>query len=148
MSVIIRRYRDEDLPLVAQLFYNTVHSVNAADYTEQQLYAWAPDERYLLEKRAALLRQNTFVAEDDGEVVGFASADGECLDMLFVRHDRLREGIASALCDMCEKGSRSVTTFASVTARRFFEKRGYTVVKEQTVTRRGTLLKNYEMRKS
>ena len=138
MSVIVRKYRDEDLPIVAQLFYNTVHSVNAADYTEEQLYAWAPDERYLLEKRAALLRQNTFVAEDDGEIVGFASADGECLDILFVRHDRLREGIASALCDMCEKGARSG----------FFEKRGYTVVKEQTVTRRGTLLKNYEMRKS
>ena len=37
----IRSYRQEDIKVIAELFYNTVHSVNAADYTEEQLDAWA-----------------------------------------------------------------------------------------------------------
>ena len=37
----IRAYRQEDIKEIAELFYNTVHTVNAADYTEKQLDAWA-----------------------------------------------------------------------------------------------------------
>ena len=37
----IRAYRREDIKEIAELFYNTVHTVNAADYTEEQLDAWA-----------------------------------------------------------------------------------------------------------
>lgn len=35
----IRAYRREDIKEIAELFYNTVHTVNAADYTEEQLDA-------------------------------------------------------------------------------------------------------------
>ena len=38
-----------------------------------------------------------------------------------------------------------VTTHASITARPFFEQRGYRVVKEQQVERRGQMLTNYVM---
>ena len=37
----IRRYTPEDLPQIAELFYNTVHTVNARDYTREQLDVWA-----------------------------------------------------------------------------------------------------------
>ena len=40
----LRRYRAQDLPALAQLFYDTVHTVNARDYDEGQLNAWAPGE--------------------------------------------------------------------------------------------------------
>ena len=40
MNIRVRRYREGDLAEVAELFYETVHSVNAADYTEEQLSAW------------------------------------------------------------------------------------------------------------
>ena len=43
------------------------------------------------------------------------------------------------------KGELVVTTHASITARPFFEKRGYHVVKEQQVERRGVVLINYVM---
>ena len=39
--MILRKYRSSDCEKMAQLFYETVHSVNAADYTEEQLDAWA-----------------------------------------------------------------------------------------------------------
>lgn len=146
MSFVIRPYRAADLPAVAELFYRTVHTVNAADYTPQQLRAWAPSEDSLCADEERFLRQNTLVAEDGGELVGFASMEGECLDMLYVRADRLHEGIASALCDALEDGAASVTVYASLTARPFFEKRGYSIVRENTVLRRGIPLTNFLMR--
>ena len=37
----LREYKSTDCEQMAQLFYNTVHSVNVKDYTEEQLNAWA-----------------------------------------------------------------------------------------------------------
>ena len=39
--MIIRKYVSTDWRQLADLFYETVHSVNAKDYTSEQLYAWA-----------------------------------------------------------------------------------------------------------
>ena len=59
------------------------------------------------------------------------------------------EGIASAVCDQLEKAVSAdrITTHASITAKPFFEKRGYRMVKEQQVSRKGILLTNYVMEK-
>lgn len=37
----LRRYKQSDCRELAELFYNTVHTVNAADYNNEQLNAWA-----------------------------------------------------------------------------------------------------------
>lgn len=37
----IRRYQQSDCKELAELFYNTVHTVNAKDYTKEQLNVWA-----------------------------------------------------------------------------------------------------------
>ena len=39
--MIIREYRSADCKELAELFYHTVHIVNAKDYTKEQLDAWA-----------------------------------------------------------------------------------------------------------
>ena len=39
--MILRPYRPSDLRELAELFYDTVHTVNAGDYTAEQLDAWA-----------------------------------------------------------------------------------------------------------
>lgn len=36
----IRKYRPSDCRELAELFYDTVHTVNAGDYTKEQLDAW------------------------------------------------------------------------------------------------------------
>ena len=71
-----------------------------------------------------------------------------CLDLLYVHKDFQRQGIATALCDELEKGFTVIKTYASVTAKPFFEKRGYKTIKEQEVERLGIKLKNFEMRLS
>ena len=45
----VRKYRSEDCEKIAELFYNTVHSVNSADYTDIQVNAWAPKDMDLTE---------------------------------------------------------------------------------------------------
>lgn len=40
----LREYQPSDCAQMAELFYQTVHSVNAKDYTKEQLDAWAIGE--------------------------------------------------------------------------------------------------------
>ena len=43
MTVRIRSYEAGDAPALARLFYETIHAVNQADYSPEQLRAWAPE---------------------------------------------------------------------------------------------------------
>ena len=92
----------------------------------------------------------TYVAVENESIAGFGDIDGSgYLDRLYVHHKYQRQGIAAAICDKLEQavpGAR-ITTCASITARPFFEKRGYRVIKEQQVERDGTFLTNYLMEK-
>ncbi|MGI5983705.1 MAG: GNAT family N-acetyltransferase [Sakamotonia sp.] len=147
--MIIRPYQPEDCKELARLFFNTVHTVNAKDYTKQQLNAWATGTVDLEAWNRSLTEHFTLVAMENGIITGFGDMDATgYLDRLYVHRDFQGRGIASALCDRLEASvSGSVTTHASITARPFFEKRGYRVIKEQQVERRGVLLTNFVMEK-
>lgn len=145
----IRPYRSSDCPALAELFCETVHTVNAAHYTPDQLDAWA-DGKVDLEAWDSSFREHyTLVAEEEGKILGFGdiAADGY-LDRLYVHRLHQRQGIAAALCDRLEQTVKgSIVTHASITARPFFEARGYRVVKQQQVERHGVLLTNFVMEK-
>lgn len=146
--MIIRQYKNEDCGIVSKLFYETVHSVNVHDYTAEQLSVWANNADSLKSKRNDLLEQRTLIAEANGIIVGFGSVDKSgCLDLLFTHRDYQRQGIATALCDELEKGFSVINTFASITAKTFFEKRGYSAIRSQQVERFGIKLKNFIMQK-
>lgn len=148
--MILRNYSAADCPEMAELFYNTVHTVNAKDYSWEQLDAWATGQVDIEAWNRSFLAHHTVVAQQDGKIVGFGDMDETgYLDRLYVHMDYQRRGVATAICDALESGSRSAvfTTHASITARPFFEKRGYAVVREQRVGRKGVLLTNFVMRK-
>lgn len=150
MKIEIRRYQSSDLKEIETLFYQTVHRVNRADYREEQLDAWA-DGR--IDENAwdrSFQEHITLVAVKDGRIAGFGDMDRTgYLDRLYVHWEEQRKGIASALCDRLEQEAESerFVTHASITAKPFFEKRGYRVVKEQEVIRKGVALTNYVMEK-
>mgnify|MGYP000339023323 CR=1 FL=1 len=148
-SLRIREYRKEDGPVLAKLFYQTVHTVNVADYTKIQLDVWAPKKRDLKAWNASFLRHRTVVAELGGQIVGFGDIDKTgYLDRLYVHADYQRRGIATAICDRLEEAiQKNIITHASITARPFFEKRGYKVIKKQNVERQGIFLTNFVMEK-
>lgn len=151
----LRSYQSSDCKELSELFYNTVHTVNQKDYTLEQLDAWADGHVDLAAWDASFLAHHTVVAEEDGRLIGFGDMDQSgYLDRLYVHKDYQGRGIAKALCDCLENRGREAqkagdrfTTHASITARPFFERRGYRVVKEQQVERRGQKLTNYVMEK-
>ena len=67
----IRPYRPPDCPEMAQLFYNTVHIINARDYTPRQLDAWATGTVDLSAWDRSFRAHRTLVAEEAGILVGF-----------------------------------------------------------------------------
>ena len=146
----LRIYAESDCPELAQLFYDTVHTVNGSDYDQEQLDAWATGEVDLENWNRSFLAHHTVVAEQDGIIVGFGDMDETgYLDRLYVHKDYQRMGVATAICDELERNSTATEfiTHASITARPFFEKRGYDVIKEQQVERRDVRLTNFAMMK-
>ena len=149
MAFSLREYRPEDLGEMAALFYDTVHTVNAGNYTREQLDAWATGQVDEEAWDSSFRAHFTLVAVEEGRIVGFGDMDESgYLDRLYVHRDRQGEGIASALCDALESRIPGrIETHASITARPFFEGRGYRVIREQQVERRGVLLTNFVMEK-
>ncbi len=41
-QIQVRRYKEGDAKFLSQIYYNTIHIVNAKDYSKEQLDAWAP----------------------------------------------------------------------------------------------------------
>ena len=146
----LRAYKTEDCAALARLFYDTVHSVNANDYSRAQCGVWATGQVDLAAWDASFRAHYTLIAVKGGEIVGFGDIDATgYLDRLYVHKDHQREGIASALCCALEAHFpvNIFTTHASVTAKPFFERRGYQTVKMQQVERGGVQLTNYVMEK-
>ncbi|MGN0144381.1 MAG: GNAT family N-acetyltransferase [Clostridium sp.] len=146
--MIIRKYKSSDCECLAELFYNTVHAVNAKDYTHEQLNVWATGRVNLMEWNKTLSEHYTLVAVKDDIIVGFGDIDNTgYLDRLFVHKDYQNHGIATAICNDLERAFdvSKITTHASITAKTFFVKRGYKVIKEQQVIRNGIALTNYVM---
>lgn len=148
--MFIRRYETSDCKELVKLFYNTVHSINAKDYTKEQLNVWATGSVDLEKWNQSLLSHFSVVAVEDGIIVGFGDIDRTgYLDRLYVHKDYQSQGIATAICDKLEYifNVEKITTHASITAKSFFEKRGYKVIKKQNVEKDGVLLQNYVMQK-
>lgn len=146
----LRSYHPDDCPALAALFYDTVHTVNCRDYSADQCDAWADGMVDVAAWNRSFLEHTTYVAEQDGQIVGFGdiSRDGY-LDRLYVHARFQRQGVATALCDALEgavKG-RPIEMHASITARPFFVARGYRTITEQQVVRHGIRLTNFVMRK-
>lgn len=147
--MVIRDYQHTDCKELAELFYNTVHTINAKDYTREQLDVWASGHVDLEKWDRSLQEHYSVVAVDNKIIVGFGDIDETgYLDRLYVHADYQGKGVAAAICDQLEKSiPGNIITHASITARPFFEKRGYKVIKEQQVERQGILLINYVMKK-
>lgn len=146
----IRRYESGDLDPMARLFYDTVHTINIRGYTEAQVNAWATGSVDRKAWDASFRKHLTYVATESGGIVGFGDIDETgYLDKLFVHKDFQGRGIATAICDRLESETEapSIEVHASITAKPFFEKRGYRTVKENEVEREGVVLINYTMTK-
>jgi putative acetyltransferase len=154
MKVQIRPYESADAVAMLELFYNTVHTVNSKDYAPDHLDAWAPVNPDLKKKQARFKSSKTIVAHLDGKIVGFGNLENDqsSIGMLYTHKDHQGQGIATELLEKLEKKLRKsdikiASVESSITAKPFFEKRGYHVVKENKKMLNGTEFLNYIMEK-
>ncbi len=151
--MLIRRVKRTDIPQISRLYYETVHRVNARDYTAEQIRAWAPRIYPDTFWQRRFRRYSVFVAEDEEAVVGFAelSPTGE-IDCFYVHHARQHRGIGTALMARIERealsrGNARLHADVSITAAPFFRRMGFRVVRRQTKIYRNRTFKQAVMEK-
>lgn len=151
----IRRYLPGDAATTLTIFTTSITHTAAGDYSPEQTQAWAqPGERDPGAWNDSMTGRSSFVAIWDGQVVGFSDVtDRGYIEMLFVAPEHLGCGIARALLREAERRARerdasALTADVSITARRFFERHGFSVERRQEPVRRGVRLVNFRMRKS
>lgn len=151
--MIVRPYRDADLEPVAILSTETVRYVNTRDYSPEQVVAWAPRPPQLARWRERVAGLTLRVAEQNECIIGFCGLGGDGhVDLLYVDHRFQRQGVARTLYQQVElearrRGVRRLFTEASITARPFFERMGFAIIREQQVNFGGVMFLNYAMEK-
>ncbi|MGL5968900.1 MAG: GNAT family N-acetyltransferase [Kluyvera sp.] len=145
--MLIRCYRESDFPALCQIFLRAIRETASQHYSPSQIAAWAQvDEARWRQKMA---ESRVLVATVDARPVGFITAMGNDIDLLFVAPDYSRQGVASALLDalFAQIPTGTLTVEASITARPCFERHGFVIVAEQEVQARGETFVNYRMEK-
>ncbi|MBB6483350.1 GNAT family N-acetyltransferase [Rhizobium lusitanum] len=148
----VKAYDPGDAQATIDIFLRAIREVASRDYSPAQITAWAKvdDGEVWAQYRAS---RPTWLAMDGSTPVGFTDlkADG-CLDMMFVDPDYQGRGVASLLLATVEQAARErslsrIFTEASLTARPFFERRGFLVMTMQQVQKRGQTFINFLMEK-
>lgn len=148
----VRRATPKEYPALWSLFHDTIHHVNCRDYALEQIAVWAPDEIEMPRWIARMEGIDPLVAVIEGQIVGFTDlqADG-LIDMFYVHHQWQGQGIGKSLFAAVEAEAERLKltelySHVSVTARPFFESRGFAAEKQQEVSIRGVRLTNFLMR--
>ncbi|MFJ2989593.1 GNAT family N-acetyltransferase [Collimonas sp. NPDC087041] len=150
----IRRFKIGDEAALFRVFFSAIHGIASRDYTPDQIEAWAPSDLdpKLWVSRVRGIRP--FVAEADGEIVGYADVQPSgYIDHFFVSGDHARQGIGSLLMRRIHQeakllGVDELTSQVSKTAEPFFVLHGFHVVERRFPICSGVTLQNALMRKT
>ena len=151
---MIRVALQSDTVELKQVFQNTVLAINRRDYSQAEVEDWASCGDNLANIEDMIKTHYFIVAvNQQSEIVGFSSITPQgYLHSMFVHKDFQGRGIASMLLDEIEQyaitnGIVRITSEVSLTARPFFEKRGYIVEEEQKRKANQLSLTNFWMAK-
>lgn len=151
----IRQVTEQDIPEMQELFHDTVLHVNSKDYTKEETEDWASCGNSV-EHWKELLTGHEYVAavSKAGRIIGFTSMNAEgYMHSMFVHKAWQRKGVAKQLLSEAEKmargyGVQRIWAEVSITARPFFERHGYKVVKLQKARANRLYLTNHVMEKA
>lgn len=150
--ILVRKFASKDDEPILKLFQEAVTSINIRHYSKEQVAIWTKVD---IEKWRKTLQSNeTFVAEIDGAIVGFADLrqDG-LIDRMYIHRDYQGRFISLYLLrsieDAAKKlGLKKIFTNCSITAKIPAERAGLKVIKEQQVEKEGMLFTNFLMEKA
>jgi len=133
MEIVIRRATAADAAAVHKIVLLAVRETNARDYPSsviERLVLTLPDK-----VASNLQTWCAFVAIVNGRVVGTGSLNGQTVISVYVHPDYQGRGIATKLMDAVENAAnaqsqRTLSVQSSVTAKAFYAKRGFKIVRE------------------
>ena len=153
--ITIRIAFNTDIEEIQSLYRNTVLVINRRDYSQAEVEDWAScgDDPSKIE---GMIKTHYFIVavNRQSEIVGFSSITPQgYLHSMFIHKDFQGKGVATLLLNEIERyavaaGITRITSEVSITARPFFEKRGYIVEVEQKRRANQLSLTNYWMAKS
>lgn len=152
--MIIRRYKPGEEKRLWQLYHDTTHIINGRDYTHEQCDRWAPAVVDMSKWEQRIRAKNPFVAEEDNKILGFGELEGDGhIDYFYCDHEHQRRGIGSKLYEAIESEARRMEiprlhAAVSVTAKAFFLRMGFQVVREQRNIICGAIAQNFIMEKT
>lgn len=152
--MIFRTATISDLKEMQELFIDTIKSVCQKDYNPKQIEVWisgvSNTERWI----AVINTQFVLLAIIENKIVGYGTLkDGNYIDFFYVHKDFQRQGIADKILSKLEieakkASSKTISSDISITAKPFFEKKGFIIIAEQKIQKSGVELINYKMEKS
>lgn len=150
----IRIAQQSDALELMSLFQETVLHINKRDYSEAEVADWASCGNDLSHIKDMIKAHYFIVATNQqSQIVGFSSITHQgYLHSMFIHKDFQGKGIATILLNEIERyatarGIMRITSEVSLTARPFFEKRGYIVEVEQKRKANQLYLTNFWMAK-
>jgi putative acetyltransferase len=152
-KISIRPALLSDLAEMQTLFVETIETVCKKDYSPEQIKVWTSSIEHTNRWTDKLQKQYFLVAHIEHKIVGYASLqETDYLDILYVHKDFQRQGIADRLYKEIEKeaiikGSKILSSDVSITAKPFFEKKGFNTVLEQRNIINDVEIINYKMTK-
>ena len=154
-QAIVRKYEPGDELTIGRIYYDAVHQLTCDHYTEEQRNAWATPieggDAWSEKWRKRCDRKQPWVAVVDGEVAGFIELDADGhIDCTYVSPKHAGKGHMSTIMARIFQEARRSNLFrlyaeVSITARPFFERHGFRVVRDNPHTVRGVPILNYIM---
>ena len=152
--ITIRQAHQNDVYEITDLFFETIQNINIRDYSKEEVDDWSSWSENIDRWLEVIEIQFFIVAIINRKIVGFASLTTEgYLDFMFVDKNTQRQGIASQLLSEIEnkantQNNKSIYSDVSITAKGFFEKKGFIVEKQQLKTSKKKKLINLRMTKA
>lgn len=142
-----------DVAEMQQLYIETIESVCKNDYNEEQIKVWSSGVNNMQRWTEVIENQFVLLAITENKIVGFGTLkDGNYIDFFYIHKDFQRQGIADKILNQLEleaknHNSKIITSDISITAKPYFEKKGFVVKAEQKNIRQNVELINYKMQK-
>lgn len=152
-SISIRFAELSDLAEIQTLFVSTISTICVEDYSQEQIRVWTASIENTQRWINKIANQYFLIAQVDNKMVGYASLENHnYLDFLYVHKDYQRQGIAKILYHRIEKEAikRNATIIisdVSITAKPFFERKGFKTLEKQIHKIQGVEIANYKMAK-
>ncbi len=153
LNLTYRFATHEDLKTLQSLFVGTITAVCQNDYSPEQIKAWTASVENTQRWSDLLNDQWVLIAQMNATIIGFASLkEGAYVDFFYIHKDFQGQGVAKRLYNEIEKeaihqGTKTIGSDVSITAKPFFESRGFVAIKKQDNLVRGVVLVNYKMTK-